>query len=147
MGKRNETNYLIIHCSATRANQNITFADIKRWHTMERAFFDIGYHWVIERDGTVKQGRPVDVWGAHARGQNHESVGICLVGGLDNNNQPEDNFTPLQKRMLKLLVAGHQALYPGVEVRGHNHFNGHKACPAFPVELWLYQERLQGVGL
>ncbi|WP_067521650.1 N-acetylmuramoyl-L-alanine amidase [Endozoicomonas ascidiicola] len=147
MGKRTETNYLIVHCSATRANQNITIDDIKRWHTTERAFIDIGYHWVIERDGSVKQGRPVDDWGAHAKGHNHESVGICLVGGLDNNNQPEDNFTLLQKRMLKLLIAGHKALYPDVEVRGHNHFNEHKACPGFPVEVWLYQEELQGVDL
>lgn len=147
MGKRTETNYLIIHCSATRGNQNITFEDIKRWHTMERAFIDIGYHWVIERDGSVKQGRPVDDWGAHAKGHNHESVGICLVGGLDKHNEPEDNFTPLQKRMLKLLIAGHQALYPHIEVRGHIHFNAEKACPGFPVEPWLFQEKLQGVDL
>ena len=145
MGKRTETNYIVIHCSATRASQNVTFDDIKRWHTMERAFLDIGYHWVIERDGTVKQGRPTDEWGAHAKGHNHESVGICLVGGLDKNNQAEDNCTPLQKRMLKLLVAGHQALFPDVEVRGHSHFNAEKECPAFPVELWLYKEGLQGL--
>ncbi|MCW7552986.1 N-acetylmuramoyl-L-alanine amidase [Endozoicomonas gorgoniicola] len=144
MGKRTETNYIVIHCSATRANQNVTFDDIKRWHTMERAFFDIGYHWVIERDGSVKQGRPVDDWGAHAKSHNHESVSICLVGGLDDNNQSEDNFTPLQKRMLKLLVAGHQALYPEAIVHGHYHLSKVKACPNFDVHRWLIAEGLLG---
>ena len=145
MGKRKETNYIVVHCSATRANQNVSFDDIKRWHTVERAFLDIGYHWVIERDGSVKQGRALDEWGAHVKGHNHESIGICLVGGLDMYNQVEDNFTPLQKRMLKLLIAGHQALFPDVEVRGHNHFNVEKECPGFPVEPWLFKEGLQGL--
>ena len=145
MGKRKETNYIVVHCSATRANQNVTFDDIKRWHTMERAFLDIGYHWVIERDGTVKQGRSVDEWGAHAKYHNHETVGICLVGGLDENNQPEDNFTPEQKRMLKFLIAGHQVLYPEAIVHGHYHFSKIKTCPNFDVHGWLRAEQLLGV--
>ncbi len=143
MGKRTETNYIVIHCSATRANQNITFDDIKRWHRMERAFIDIGYHWVIERDGSVKQGRPVDDWGAHVKKHNHESIGICLVGGLDSNNQPEDNFTSQQKRMLKMLIAGHKALYPEATIKGHDHFDKTKDCPCFAVQPWLYEQGLQ----
>ncbi len=59
MGKRKETNTVVVHCSATKPSQDVTFDTIKRWHLMERAFIDIGYHWVIERDGSVKQGRAV----------------------------------------------------------------------------------------
>ncbi|WP_034837072.1 N-acetylmuramoyl-L-alanine amidase [Endozoicomonas numazuensis] len=144
MSKRKETNFIVVHCSDTRANQCITFEDIKRWHMMERAFLDIGYHWVIERDGSVKQGRPIDNWGAHVKCHNHESVGICLVGGLGQNNQPDDNFTSDQKRMLKFLVAGHQALYPNAVVHGHHHFSKVKTCPNFDVHYWLRQEGLLG---
>ncbi|WOG28735.1 N-acetylmuramoyl-L-alanine amidase [Endozoicomonas sp. 8E] len=144
MGKRKETNYIVVHCSDTRANQHVTFDDIKRWHTMERAFLDIGYHWVIERDGSAKQGRLIEDWGAHVKYHNHESVGICLVGGLNEHNEPEDNFTPEQKRMLKLLVAGHQAIYPNAVVHGHHHFSKVKTCPNFDVHRWLRQEGLLG---
>ncbi|WP_448218414.1 N-acetylmuramoyl-L-alanine amidase [Endozoicomonas sp. 2B-B] len=144
MGKRKETNYIVVHCSDTRANQHVTFDDIKRWHTMERAFLDIGYHWVIERDGSVKQGRPIEDWGAHVKYHNHESVGICLVGGLNEHNEPEDNFTPEQKRVLKLLVAGHQSIYSNAVVHGHHHFSKVKTCPNFDVHQWLRQEGLLG---
>ena len=140
MGKRKETNTVVVHCSATKPSQDVTFDTIKRWHLMERAFIDIGYHWVIERDGSVKQGRAVDDWGAHAKGHNHQSVGICLVGGLNDDGQPDDNFTVLQKRMLKFLVTGCQGLWPDVVVKGHYHLNGDKDCPCFDIDRWLSDE-------
>ncbi len=115
MELRKETNTIVVHCSATKPNQDVTFDTIKRRHLMERAFIDIGYHWVIERDGSVKQGRAIDDWGAHVKSHNHESVGICLVGGLNANGWPDDNFTALQKRMLKFLAAGCQGLWPEAE--------------------------------
>ena len=140
--QRTATTVIVVHCSATRANQDIGFDDIKRWHMLERAFMDIGYHWVIERDGTLKQGRGLDNWGAHCRGVNHESVGICLVGGLDAENQPEDNFTVAQKRMLKMLVAGLHGLYAEAKVKGHASLRPTKDCPCFDVAQWLDDEGL-----
>jgi N-acetylmuramoyl-L-alanine amidase len=140
MGKRNETNVVVVHCSATRPDSKVTFDDIRRWHMMERAFMDIGYHFVIERDGSLKQGRAIDDWGAHVKGHNHESVGICLVGGMDARGQAEDNFTPLQKQMLRFLVAGCRGLWPGVTVKGHHHYNRDKDCPSFDVQAWLVDE-------
>ena len=137
MGKRKETNTIVVHCSATRPEQQVTFETIKRWHRNERAFIDIGYHWVIERDGTVKQGRPIDDWGAHVRGRNHESVGICLIGGLNSENAGEDNFTKLQKRMLKFLVGGCLQLWPDAVVKGHYHLDGGKECPCFDIDDWV----------
>ena len=135
-----ETNTIVVHCSATKPEQNVNFETIKRWHLMERAFIDIGYHWVIERDGSVKQGRPIDDWGAHAQGHNHESVAICLVGGLDSDNDPCDNFTRLQKRMLKFLVGGCLQLWPEAVVKGHYQLNEDKDCPCFDVDVWLEEE-------
>ena len=140
MTKRKETNFIIIHCSATPPGQKVRFEDIQRWHVLERGFMDIGYHWVIERDGSVRQGRASDYWGAHCQGHNHESVGICLVGGEDKQRNPDDNFTAIQKRMLKLLVTGLQSIYPKAQVKGHNHFNRFKDCPCFDVNRWLQEE-------
>ncbi len=88
----------------------MTFETIKRWHLMARAFIDIGYHWLIERNGSVKQGRALDDWSAHAKGHNHQSFGISLVGGLNDDGQLDDNFAALQKRMLKFLATGYQGL-------------------------------------
>ena len=144
MGKRKETNTIVVHCSATKPSQKVNFHVIRRWHLMKRAFIDIGYHWVIERDGTVKQGRPIDDWGAHVKGHNHESIGICLVGGLNEKGWPEDNFTPLQKRMLKFLLGGCLQLWPEAEVKGHYELNNNKDCPCFDVEDWLRAEDLWG---
>ncbi len=134
MGKRNETNTVVVHCSATQPRQDVSFDTIKRWHQMERAFIDIGYHWVIERGGSVKQGRALDDWGAHAKGHNHKSVGICLMDGLDDDGQPDDNFTVLQMPMLKFLVTGCQGLWPNVVVKGHYHLNGDKGCLCFNID-------------
>ena len=146
MGLRKETNTIVVHCSATKPDQDVTFDTIKRWHLMERAFLDIGYHWVIERDGSVKQGRAIDDWGAHVKGHNHESVGICLVGGLDDEGQPHDNFTPIQKRMLEFLVAGSQSLWPEAVVKGHYHLDGDKDCPCFDTDDWLVHAGLIDEG-
>ncbi len=111
---------------------------------MARIFIDIGYHWVIERDGSAKQGRALVDWGAHVKGHNHESVGICLVGGLNDDVQPYDNFTVLQKRMFKFLVTGCQGLWPDVVVKGHYHLNGNKHCRCFDIDLWLHVEGIVG---
>ena len=137
MDKRKETSAIVVHCSATRINQDITAEDIKRWHMMERGFFDIGYHFVIERDGKLIAGRPVDEWGAHVKGHNHDTVGVCLIGGLDQHNQPENNFTAAQFQQLRFVLAGLHALYPNAEVKGHHYFNSDKDCPCFDLPDWL----------
>ena len=78
---------IIIHCSATRAGQNITAADIDCWHRA-RGFWSIGYHYVIRLDGTIEPGRDVTLDGAHCMGWNQRSIGICYVGGLDKKAAP-----------------------------------------------------------
>ncbi len=138
--KRAETNYLIVHCAATRPSQNVGVREIRQWHK-ERGFLDIGYHFVIRRDGTLENGRDVSVVGAHVAGQNHDSVGICLVGGVNDKMQPEANFTPAQMHTLKEVLAGLQKEFPLAVIKGHHDFAA-KACPSFDVKRWLSKGEL-----
>ena len=102
---------IIIHCSATRAGQDLRAKDIDQMHRA-RGFNQIGYNFVIDLDGTVETGRPLSVDGAHCNTKgfsnvsyNKHSVGICYIGGLDANGKPTDTRTPEQKASLRDLVA------------------------------------------
>ena len=136
---------IIIHCSATRAGQDFTAADIDRWHR-QRGFRSIGYHFVVRLDGTVEPGRDVALDGAHCTGWNHRSIGICYIGGLDANGHPADTRTEAQKNSLRDLVAKLCKEYDIIELLGHRDtspdLNGNgevepaeyiKACPCFDV--------------
>ena len=109
---------VIIHCSATPEGRDYTVADIDRWHR-ERGFNEIGYHYVVYRDGSVHTGRDVVKIGAHCKGQNANSIGICYIGGLDANGKAKDTRTEAQKRALRVLVAKLVKEYPIKEILGH----------------------------
>lgn len=134
---RTKTNWIVLHCSATRGSQNVTAADIRRWH-LDKGWKDIGYHYVIRRDGTVETGRAQDAVGSHVQGHNTDSIGICLVGGIDDKTwKPVDNFTPAQWRSLRTLVGRLVKAYPKAKVLGHRDFPGvNKACPCFSAKVW-----------
>lgn len=142
MGKRRATDALIIHTSATRASMDIGRAEIDRWHR-DRGFLGIGYHYVIRRDGTVETGRPEDAAGAHCRdqGMNHRSIGVCMVGGLDENGRPESNYTPEQWATLERLTTEIVKRNPSIAVIcGHRDVKGvAKECPCFDVREWLIE--------
>lgn len=133
--QREETTLLIVHCSATKASMQIGAREIRQWHK-EKGWLDIGYHYVIKRDGTIEEGREVGSIGAHCEGKNYTSVGICLVGGVDSDMKPQANFTDLQMNQLKMLLAGLEAKYPQATIHGHHDFAA-KACPSFAVQRWL----------
>lgn len=130
---------IIIHCSATPEGKNFTVDDIRRWHTSPvgkggNGWSDIGYHYVIHLDGTVHQGRPLEKSGAHCRGYNRHSIGICYIGGLTSDRRfPKDTRTPSQKTALRRLVEQLRLRFPEATVHGHNEFNRAKACPSFNV--------------
>lgn len=123
---------IIIHCSATPAGVDYTVADIDHWHR-QRGFSKIGYHFVIYRDGSVHKGRPVDEIGAHCRGHNAHSIGVCYIGGLDEEFVACDTRTPEQRAALLALIAELKEQYPGATVHGHNEF-ADKDCPCFRVK-------------
>ena len=134
MNRRKATTMIIIHCSATREGQDAKAADIKRWHK-ERGFDDIGYHYVIDLDGTIEKGRDEALVGAHCKGHNATSIGICYVGGCDKNMKPKDTRTPEQKRSMLSLVRKLVNKYkiPVTQIWAHHDFDKHKACPSFDV--------------
>ncbi len=129
---------IIIHCTATPPRLNVNVQEVRRWH-LARGWRDIGYHYLIKRDGTIEKGRPEEQIGSHCKGYNRYSIGICYVGGVDELNRPQDNRTEAQKRSLIELLYELQKLYPEATIHGHNEFNKHKACPSFNVQEWLKQ--------
>lgn len=131
------TDFIAIHCTATKPSQPVDEDDIRRWH-LERNWADIGYNIVILRDGVIQIGRPIDARGAHVRGFNSRSVGCVLVGGVDENGKPEDNFTASQFDALEITIRFLKHYAPYAKVQGHNEFPGvNKACPSFDVQEWL----------
>ncbi len=130
-----QVDLLVIHCTATKVNQDIGVTDVDGWHR-SLGWNGIGYHAVIRRNGVIEQGRDVFRIGAHAEGYNKRSLGIALVGGIDANNNPENNFTPAQFAALKTYVQDFLTTKPGSKVIGHNEVSS-KACPSFDVQAWL----------
>ncbi len=123
-------NKIIIHCSATREGQHIDVDTIRDWHVNGRGWSDIGYHYVIYLDGTVHPGRPVERSGAHTKGQNSNSIGICYIGGLGSSMEAKDTRTPEQKESLLLLLKTLKKMHPEATIHGHNEFAA-KSCPCF----------------
>lgn len=132
---RKETNAIFVHCAATKPSMDIGVREIRQWHK-EKGWLDIGYHFVIRRDGTVEPGRDVNAVGSHVQGYNHDSVGVCLVGGIDDKGKFSANFTPSQMQSLKGLLEELKADYPGAAIRAH-HDVAPKACPSFDLQRWL----------
>ena len=116
---------------------DIGAADIRRWHRA-KGWLDIGYHFVIRRDGTVETGRNIATPGAHVAGFNSCSIGICMVGGQGERGNPENNFTEAQFRALYHQLQLLQAKFPNAAVQGHRDFpKVAKDCPSFDVREWL----------
>lgn len=136
--------YIVIHCSATRPSQDIDVKDVERWHK-KRGWKGVGYNYFIKRSGTIQRGRDLDKdgfvieeVGAHVRGYNSQSIGICYAGGIDNNKKASDNRTTEQKESLATLLFTLKELFPKAKIQGHRDFpNVAKSCPSFEVSDWL----------
>lgn len=125
---------IIVHCSATPEGRDVTVDEIRKWHK-QRGFNDIGYHYVIYRDGSVHTGRDVNIAGAHCTNHNSYSVGVCYVGGMDKaNKKAKDTRTAAQKKALLDLLKKLKSLYPMAKIHGHRDF-ANKECPSFNATL------------
>lgn len=138
MPTRKATDFIAVHCSATRPSMDIGVKEITQWHKA-KGWSTIGYHYVIRRNGTLETGRRENEIGAHVEGHNHNSIGVCLVGGVHEDDLvPEANFTDAQFACLKTLIGFLKTKYPAAKVQGHRDFpNVKKACPSFDVADWL----------
>ncbi len=130
---------IIIHSSATPPSMDIGAEEIDKWHK-DRGFRCIGYHFVIRRNGVLERGRDVGETGAHARGSNINSIGICWVGGVNyNGSKPEDNRTLKQKDSMIKLISAIVLLFD-VKILGHRNVSNTK-CPSFDAK-----KEYSGVG-
>lgn len=129
---RNITAYIVIHCSDTPPSMDIGAKEIRQWHITDNKWADIGYHFVIRRDGIRETGREINAIGSHVKGFNSCSVGVCLVGGKGGNNFTRPQWVGLEKLVKELRI-----LYPKSEVVGHCDLNSVKTCPNFKVSEWL----------
>lgn len=125
---------IVIHCSATPEGRPVSVSTIRQWH-LDRGWRDIGYHFIIGLNGEIWPGRPISQRGAHVKGHNTGSIGICYVGGVTNDGRlaPKDTRTPEQKTAIVSLIRGLLTDYPQInKICGHRDFpNVKKACPCF----------------
>lgn len=121
---------LIVHCSATPEGKDYSVDTIRQWH-LQRGFSDIGYHYIIYRDGSIHIGRDESIIGAHCTGHNTNSIGVCYIGGCASDGKtPKDTRTTEQKQSLVKLLKELKTKYPQASIHGHRDF-ANKACPSF----------------
>lgn len=103
-----------------------------------RGFRTFAYHWFIDRDGTLVEGRKEDVMGAGVKGHNEHSIHVCLHGGFGSRADDDfgTNYTHAQRDALKHLLYSLKGRYPRAAIKGHNEV-ANKACPGFNVQAWL----------
>jgi N-acetylmuramoyl-L-alanine amidase len=128
-----KVNKIIIHCTATPEGRDVSIDEIRRWHVKERGWRDVGYHFLIRLDGTVEEGRPIEMTGAHTKGHNWDSIGIAYAGGMSKDmTEPKDTRTDEQKESFVDLLCQLHDCYGGT-VYGHRDFS-EKACPSFDAK-------------
>jgi N-acetylmuramoyl-L-alanine amidase len=144
---------IIIHCSATKPNWmagkgvHAKRDEIDRWHKA-RGWKGIGYHFVLDRTRDIAKGRDLNTVGAHVKGHNTGTIGICLVGGQWpdgrwglKSDSFSDHFTPQQDAALRKLLTDLCEAHPSINhIKGHNDYTDQKGCPSFDVNEWLKDE-------
>ena len=87
--KMRNINKIIVHCSATPEDRDVSVDTIRKWHVEDNGWRDIGYHWVIPLSGSIEKGRPESQPGAHANGFNKKYIGVRYIGGVDKDMNPK----------------------------------------------------------
>jgi|TARA_R100001440_G_scaffold33069_2_gene51949 N-acetyl-anhydromuramyl-L-alanine amidase AmpD len=136
MTERRKTNYIVVHCTATKPEMDIDAEWVRKIHRGQ-GWLDIGYHKVIKRDGTIENGRDINAIGAHVKGYNSQSIGVALVGGVDNDLKAENNYTDEQFSALQMLLLSLSKDFPDAEIVGHYNLDDRKECPSFDVKKWV----------
>ena len=135
---------IVVHCSATKPSMDVGVKEIRDWHVNGNGWSDIGYAYVIRRNGALELGRDLDrdgnvdeETGAHAKGFNVNSIGICLVGGTGDCGKPDANYTIEQYIALDNLIHVIKRNNPITRVVGHRDLDPSKDCPCFNVKEFL----------
>lgn len=135
---RKKTDYIVVHGSGTVPTKKVNKRVLEKKHR-QIGFLTIGYHYVIEVDGTIESGRSIDEVGMHLKGFNERSIGICMIGGISKQdpNIFEKNFTQKQMKSLASLINVIREFYPMATVVGHNDLDDTTGCPGFNVYKWF----------
>lgn len=131
--KLQKVKYIVVHCSYTPEGRDVKTSEIKRWHTEDNGWSDIGYHLVVELDGSVHVGRDELKRGAGVLGHNHHALHICYVGGMDKDMNPKDTRTEAQKKSLEFMLNYYRAIYPYATIVGHRDLDN-RDCPCFDAK-------------
>lgn len=126
---------IIVHCTCTFANQKVTIEILRKWHK-QRGFKDVGYHYLIDIEGNILTGRPVEQVGAHCTDHNAHSIGVAYAGGLGDDAKPANTLSEKQKVALVQLLRELKERYPDASIHGHSEF-ANKACPCFDVQQFV----------
>lgn len=151
-------NLLVVHCAASTPDKDLGVEDIRRMHKAQ-GWSDVGYHFVIRRNGRIEKGRDESVVGAHVSGYNANSIGVCLVGGANAKGRGENNFTVAQFESLELVLKDLRKRYPNTRICGHRDLSPDKnkdgqitsnewikECPSFEVSDWLKKVGIPQAG-
>lgn len=134
---------IIVHALDTFPVMDVGLEFVRRVHVTENGWRDVGYHYIIRRDGTIELGRRCEannnyVPGAHVLGLNQNSLGIAMAGGkARKGGHPVANFTFAQYRTLERMYWQLSNEYPDAEWDGHYAADPSKVCPGFDVKALL----------
>ena len=132
MKSKRAINLIVVHSTATQEGKDYSVDWLRQLHK-SKGYTDIGYHYVVYRDGTLHLGRNIDKQGAHAKGHNVGSIGIVYIGGVDANGKAKDTRTQAQKNTLLALLKTLRKYYPKASIKGHRDVNS-TACPSFDAK-------------
>jgi len=135
-----QINTIILHCTATRFDHDVTIDDIRVWH-VARGWKREGYHFLIRLDGTIERGRPIDMIGAHAKGFNRNSIGIAYAGGIDDDGCHVNTMNKDQTDAMFVLIDSLAVVFGQLQLIGHNDVTDRKTCPNFDVSEWWSSQR------
>ena len=124
---------IVVHGSFTKPSMDIGAAEITDWHVNDNGWSDIGYHHVIRRNGVIEPGRDEATQGAHASNVNSHSLGVCLVGGMDEFGAGDCNYTFAQYDALDGLLRNIISRHPTItKIVSHRDVDSKgKTCPDF----------------
>ena len=134
--ERSSTDLIVIHGSLTKPNDD-DGVDYMRSVHMRQGCVDVGYHYVIRRNGIIELGRPIHAIGNHSKNRNRDSIGICMIGGGDSKHRPKSpDYTISQMDSLAHLCCTLIRVFPEADICGHNRIDANSLCPVFNVADW-----------
>lgn len=127
---------IIVHCADTKVNQSFDITDVDQWHK-QRGFSMVGYHYYIKLDGTIQEGRNLEQVGAHCKGQNSDSIGICFEGGKNSDGSKWDSPLSAQLDSWHTLYQYLCLMFGNLPLKGHYEYS-EKSCPNFDIDEFLW---------